>query len=140
MADCKKIVRPSKRVCAGALNKRIVLYNRNITPPEGLSVDFGEDFAVKKTVWALVETVKGLILFDQVNTARDISHRIFIRFMHGFPDFPVTAETWIGLLPVLQTKQRLLDVIRVENMEEENRFYMLSCSLRGVDDVPANFA
>ncbi len=137
MGKCTKIRRKIKRVCSGSLNRKIVLYNRAITVPELGSVDYGEEFTIAKTVWSMIETPKGLTLFDGANTIRDITHNIYIRYLN---DFEVTAETWVGLLQIIQNNERYLDIIRVQNIEENNRFLLLNCSLRGSNAVPANFA
>lgn len=142
MGKCTKRLRKIRRVCTGSLNRRIVLYNRAITAPSAGSTDYGEEFTSLKTVWSMIDTVRGVVLFDKTNTERDISHNIFIRYFASFEImFETTAETWVGLIPVITgMKESYLNIIRVENLDQNNRFLMLSCALRGDTTVPANFA
>lgn len=85
----------------------------------------------------MIETAKGVVIFDNTNTARDVSHNIYIRYDKALE---MTAEKWVTLLSTDGSVNVKLDIIRVENLQEENRFHLLNCSLRGDESVPANFA
>jgi len=135
MAICKKIRRTSKRVCIGALNRKIILEVRTITPPVGGSVDFTETFTEPTTVWANVVTKTGTEIFDETNTVQNISHEIYIRYTPN-----ITPEKWAKLSSIDSGIDDYLDIINVENINEENRFYKLSCSFRGPINKPVNYA
>jgi head-tail adaptor len=128
MAICKKIKRTDNRITIGALDTLIKLKIRTLTPPTGSSVDYGETFTDWIDVWALVTTVNGVVFFDEsTNLERTVTHKIYIRYI---PD--VTSETWV-LLPAQfgAVKDQYLDILRVDNLNEKNKFYMLTCALRG---------
>jgi len=126
MATCKKIRRVDKRVCIGSLNKRIFLNVRTITTPISGAVDFGEAFTEEKEVWANVVTKTGTVFFDETNTAQTISHDIYIRYLPN-----ITAETWVRFPSPDSLSDVRLDIIQVENLNEENKFYRLRCNIRG---------
>jgi hypothetical protein len=77
----------------------------------------------------MVETPKGLQIFDGTNTIRDITHNFYIRFIPG-----VTFEKWILY------KNNYYDIISVEDLEIEDKFYLLMCNLRGNQSLPVNQA
>lgn len=137
MGKCVKIVRKIKRVCVGSLNKKIIIEAREIGTPGGGTSLYKESFTPIKTVWAMIETVKGLMMFDSTNIARDVSHRIYIRYDKTLS---MTAERWITLPSTDGTDDVKIDVLRVENINEENRFFLLSCAFRGKSDQQSNFA
>lgn len=129
MAICKKITRKEYRVCTGDLSKRIQLKIRKIQTPFGNSVDFNEDFSDLKTVWAMVETSPGEVVFDGTNTTTSVTHKFYIRYIPN-----VTFENWILY------KDKYYDIINLENLNEANEFYLLRTNLRGASDLPVNFA
>jgi len=135
MGKCKKIVRTINEVCIGSLNRRISLLTRTLTPPTGGSVDFDEELTLSTSVWAMVQTPTGANIFDEVNIDRKVTHKISIRFIQG-----LTAETWIKLPSVTGGATVLLDILDIINLEENNRFMLLKCSLRGDDTKAANLA
>ena len=135
MAKCTKIKREIKRVCAGSLNRLITVNVRSITPPTGGSVDFGEELTEPKNVWAMVKTINGTTIFDDTNTEKVITHDIYIRYTAT-----ITPEKWVKLPSVTGGNDVLLDIVRVDNLNEDNRFYRLRCNLRGNTAVPVNLA
>lgn len=129
MAQCKKIYRQIKRVCVGSLDKKVKLKIRAIAPPSGSSAYYGETFTDFMTVWAMVETKNGLVTFDSTNTAQNVSHQFYIRYI---PD--ITFEKW------LEYDGKNFNILTVNNLNEENRFYMLQCNERGDADVSVNLS
>jgi SPP1 family predicted phage head-tail adaptor len=135
MAICNKIQRESKRIAIGSLNKLIKLKIRSISSPSSGGVDFGETFTDWQDIWAYVKTVNGVTIFDDSNIGRDVSHDIYIRFI---PD--VTSEAWIEFPAQYgSTKDQYFDILKVENLNEENKFYRLRCALRGDSEKPINW-
>lgn len=135
MGKCVKITRKIKRVCTGSLNRQISLFTRSIVTPDGITVDVDENLTLLKKVWAMIETTRGVTLFDSSNVERDISHRIYIRYIEA-----LTAEIWVLLPSVTGGIDNLIDVVRLENLEEGNRFMLLSCAIRGDDSKKVNLA
>lgn len=130
MANCQKIVRKSKRVCIGSLNKKIDIELRQITPPIGGNVDFGESFTLVKTVWAMVETIGHREFFDNTNTMRVKTHHFYIRYI---PNVEITAENWV------KYNSEYYDILGVQDLNEEHRFYLLEATVRGTTAKPVNF-
>lgn len=135
MVTCIKIDRKVKRVSIGALNRKIIVNFRSIVPPSSGSVDFTESFIPDREVWALIETVAGVTIFDETNTAIDITHNVYIRY---YPT--MTPEKWVNLLSINGGVDNYLNIMRVENLNEENRFYKLLCNIRGNSALPVNEA
>ncbi len=135
MAECTKIRRKSERVCIGSLNRKILLLSRSIATPKGGSINFGETFTLSSTVWADIKTKNGTQIFDDVNVDRSHTHDVFIRYIEG-----LTSETWITLPSVTGGKNVRLDILEIINLQEENRFMKLVCSLIGDDTKAANSA
>ena len=135
MTTCTKITRINKRVCIGALNRKIVVNVRSIVPPISGSVDFSESFTEPKEVWAMIDTVDGVTIFDDTNTEQNITHDIYIRYYRT-----ITPEKWVKLPSVDGGSDVYLNIVRVENFGENNRFYRLRCNLRGDTTLPVNWA
>jgi len=167
MAVCKKIKRQEKRVCSGSLNRRIIIYVRSITAPLAESVDYGENLTQPITTWAMIETVNGVTTFDNSNIERIITHNIYIRYrpditFENWLEVPRSgALLWNrranlllenGRYFLLENGGKILlegfdpfprqslfyDIIRVENLDENYRFYKLICNLRGDTLKPVN--
>ena len=135
MANCVKIRRTSSRVCIGGLDRKIIVNTRSIVPPSSGGVDFTESFSDPKTVWAMIETVDGVTIFDDTNTEQVVTHNVYIRYFKT-----ATPEKWVKLIAVNGIADVYLNIIRVENFGEENRFYRLRCNLRGNSTLPTNWA
>lgn len=129
MAQCEKIRRQSKRICIGALNKRITINSRAIGAPVGTEVDFTETFTKRFDTWAMIETIDGKTIFDDTNIERVITHDFFIRYVPN-----ITFQDWILY------NGKYYDIVRVENFQEDNRFYRIRSAIRGDKDLPVNFA
>jgi head-tail adaptor len=131
MATCKKIKRLSERVCAGSLNKKISVLDREIEVPVGDSVDFDENFILIKDTWAMVQTVAGKVFFDNSNIDKSITHEWYIRYIAGIE---ITAEHWVLY------NTNFFKIINVENLDEANRFLLLRTTERGESTKKVNFA
>ena len=64
------------RICVGDLNKRITLYDRSIEAPGFEGFNFREDFTDGEKKWAAIDNVKGMEVFDGVDTTDQITHPI----------------------------------------------------------------
>jgi SPP1 family predicted phage head-tail adaptor len=117
-------------VDAGSLNCRITINLRQIKAPTYSDVNFNETFTKRIDIWAMIESVNGITIFDATNTEKVVSHRIFIRN----PSFEITAEDWIEYRGVYY------DVLNVEEMGMEQRFLCLLVNLRGDKTRVVNYA
>jgi len=122
---CTRIGGRRRVVCAGDLDKQVVIQNRAIVAPDWNSPDFDETFSGDVTVWANIQTVTGKTFFDSVNQ-RDttVTHELLIRY-----DSTVTSESWILY------DSRRFDILAVENLEERDEYLKLTCVDKGASKV-----
>lgn len=126
---CITKTRRIRRICAGSLDKLIEIKARKIKAPNADTVDYGLEFSDLQKVWAMLETVPNVAIFDGTNTERTVSHLWYIRYIPG-----ITFENW------LKFKEQYFDIVTVENFEERDEFYLLRCNVRGDATKPANFS
>jgi hypothetical protein len=133
MVKVVQVVKKVRNIMSGSLNSLVTIQVRRITPPIGIDVNYSETFnsyPIAADVAALVQTSDaGLVVFDDTNTARNITHLIYIRYEPG-----ITFENW------LLYKGNEYVIHSIENLELESRFYLLKCSLRGDATKPVNLA
>jgi len=110
------------------MDRRIKIKSRAIAAPT-TTVDFGEDFANTKTVWAGLKSTKGRDTFYVTNLDVEVSHVFYLRWFAG-----LTAEAWI------EYRSENYDILLVENLDERNEFYACYCNVRGDKDEEPNFA
>jgi hypothetical protein len=79
MVRLATVVKNYTRPDLGSMNNRIFIYDRDIQVPLQNEVNFTEKFTPKLNCWALIETVKGISMFDHSNVERVVTHRFFIR-------------------------------------------------------------
>ena len=104
----------------GDMIHRITIYDREIKTQVQGNIDYTLDFSKMITVWASIESVVGIVVFDSVNMDRTISHKMLIRYLPF-----ITQEHWI------EFKGKYYDIVNVEDLNEEKRFQVLRCNLRG---------
>lgn len=134
MAKCKKIVRTVTRVCAGSLNRQVKIKVREIQPPKNNDTDFGIKIDDYMTVYAMINPVTGVSIFDETNVERTISHEIYIRYI---PD--LTFEKILEVARINEAKSDFYDILNVQNLDDNYRFYKLQCNIRGDNQVPINW-
>lgn len=117
-----------RRYCTGDLRHRITLHLREITEPHFDEVDHGEKFTPIAYPMAGIKTINGTERFDGANVGVSLTHEIVIRFRKG-----ITSETWIEL-----GDGTLLDIVDTENVDEQNQFLVLACTLKGPKTTVAN--
>lgn len=123
MAICKKLQRTKTQVCTGNLNKLIEIYQRDITAPaNSLSInpDYTEEFTLLWNVWAMLQTPKGKVIFDEVGTETRITDVFYTRFLPN-----ITAQNWI------EFEDQRYDIVRVTNLEENNLYIKMETIIRG---------
>lgn len=119
MAVCVTLSRKKRRPCIGDLEDLIILQDRDLTAVN-MGVDATETFTEIETVYAKIETVRGLVIFDGVNTETNATHIFTIEFLAG-----ITAETWV------EFELRRFDILTPQDFEERHEFLELVCAERG---------
>jgi len=132
MAKCVKLQRTKTQVCTGNLDKLIEIYQRDIEPPLNSFIadpDYTETFTLLYTVWSMIQTPKGKVIFDDVGTEKRITNVFYTRYL---PD--ITSQNWI-----VYNGQRY-DIERVKNLEENNLYLEIATIIRGDDTKAASEA
>ena len=126
MPRCQKIRRKKRSVCIGDLDTEIAIQTRSLD--DSLDGQETEIFTTVFTAFAMMETLRGVFVVDQVSGGDiEATHAWTIRF----PDEVVTGENWI----LVNSKRfRILDQ---ENLEERNDWLKLLCTSRGSVDREA---
>ncbi len=128
MTQCVNIQRKKRDVCIGDMDNLIDIDTRNIDSAIDDDLEFDDSFtATHVNVAALIETVKGITVFDSANIERVVTHWFYIRFIPG-----VDINQWILF------DSRLFDTLNTENLDERKDFLLLQCSERGDEALAAN--
>ncbi len=123
--------KPKKlKICRSAFNKTVVIQNRAIETPVQNSVDYSIKLTDVLTVRAMIKTVRGVTLFDGVNTDRVVSHIITIDYK---------SNSVISVENYARIGQTELVIIDVENINEDNKYLRLRCALKGSNALASNF-
>lgn len=115
----------------GSMNHRVTIETRTLVPPSGSSADYSLQFGVVNpvtdiSVWAMIENVKGLVIFDGENVEREITHTFCIRYLPN-----ITFEKWVKYYNQYSGKTDRYRIYRVEDLGEEHRFYRLYTGITG---------
>jgi SPP1 family predicted phage head-tail adaptor len=134
MTVCQKVRVPHRTLCSGDLDTEIHLKDRQIVAPSfdpltgEIDANFTESFgsSTDLTVWSAIKTVNGKVMFNGVGTDQvTLTHQIYIYF-----DPTVTSESWVIL-----DETRMLDIMKVEDLDEKHEFLVLFCVERGVGEA-----
>ena len=156
MAKMEKRQRRRVRNCIGDLSELIYLESRQLQAPKSSwpsdtvdNVDSNFVFApwsgatgnpgyrgftglplsTEVQVWANVETVSGVTLFDSVSgLERNVSHNVIIRWIEG-----MSSEIWLRL----NNGQRL-DILATSNLDERTAFIEITAALSGLNTQAAS--
>jgi SPP1 family predicted phage head-tail adaptor len=121
VAKCITVQRKDTHICVGSLNKKISIFERTLTASSDPDVlDYEEVFTEVSTPWAMLETIKGEVIFDNVSIDRIATHNFYIRY-----DASITQENWIVF------NNNHYDILNVENLDENFRFLRLESVIRG---------
>ena len=126
MPECRIHSRKDTVICAGDMDKYIIVEIRTLQVPEDDEVDYRIELKAEQPFYAMLETVRGETVFDEINIEQVVTHKFYI---HYIPD--VTFERF-----VLFNGERYR-IVNVTNLNERNQFYVLRCNLRGSADLPA---
>ena len=129
MPRCINANRRKKQICTGDLDTLITIQGRSITPPAS-GVDATETFTTENlNIWAMLETGKGTVFFDDTNIEKTITHEFSIVFISG-----LTAENWVLF------EGRRFDTLMIEDFDERHEYQLLRCNERGTTSNETNEA
>lgn len=112
-------------VAIGDMNEKITLQTRTLnTRFQSSSHEDDVSFTDVQTVWALVETTRGVQEFDGVELRAAYTHRFYIRYT---PD--IDQMYWV------EYNSKRYDIVDVENLDERKEFLMLKCRLTGTNEA-----
>ena len=117
------------KICSGELTTPISIQTRSIVAPDNTNndTDYDELFTSFSSFWSLVETVRGETIFDGSNIERVVTHRFYI---HYVPE--LTFEKWI------EYNGRRFMIVDVENIGEQNSYFLIRANVRGDASLPVN--
>ena len=121
MAECKNIKKKHRQVCVGDLEDFGTINARSLTPPASGGVDFSETFSGGLESFVMIETKRGEIIFDGVDTEQVVTHHVYVPFVDG-----LTAEDWIDV----ETDR--YDILDVEDLDNRHEFQLCRCTNRGL--------
>lgn len=126
--------RDRRGVELGSRDTEITILSRKMTRPSfgldgkintQLSVSLGDHESIK--TWARVESTSGLKLFQGVGSDPiSITHRFYVAF-----------DPRINDTQTIELKNRLFDIINIENMDERDEILRINTVLRGDKYAPA---
>lgn len=121
-----------KKIDIGSMNCRIKVLTRAIRPPIGTNVNYNlnfSDFVPVANVWADMESTDGITMFDDTNTERVITDIFYTRYIPG-----ITFTKWI------EYRGNYYRIYKVENLQNENKFYMIYTGITGDKIRPVDWA
>lgn len=118
MTICKRVSITKKKVCIGDLRHRIKVQIRSIVAPD--DIDYSQEITDLRTVWAAIQTSRGSEIFDGTNVIGVATHFFHIR--------KIDNVTFQNFVEYNNNKYRILDV---QNLDEDNLFLVLRCTIRG---------
>ena len=128
--SCKNnITIKSPYICIGSLNKKIKLKDRDIVTPNNDEMQYDEKFVDDSEVWSMVKTTNGIEIFDGTNTLGVATHIFYIRYYEG-----LTSEYFI------EYNNKNYRILQIENLEEDDEYLKISCTLRGDISLDTNLA
>lgn len=128
MPQCAPKRRKDLDVCAGDIDKSILVFVRHLKAPSDDSVDVIEEFVEQRNMRAMVETLNGETIFDKTNTERIVTHRFTVRWQPSI----ITFENYL----VYAGKN--YQILSVENQNERNKFFVIKATDRGDRTLPVN--
>ena len=85
-----------------------------------MTPDYTESFTLLHKVWAMVETPKGKVIFDDVGTEKRVTNVFYTRYLSD-----VTSQNWIIF------RGQRYDIERVTNFQENNLYLQIDTIIRG---------
>ena len=126
MPQCKKIRRKHRQICIGDLDTLISIKTR-VSNPKNFLPDVA--FTELSAPWALWETLNGVEVFDETNTAEEATDMAIIRY-----DARVTKEFFVEL------NGKNFRILKAEDFERRQEWTKLLLTDRGPIDRAVNDA
>jgi len=120
MPVCKTKRVPVIEICAGDLRHTIQVQTKSLDSPDGTNVDFDVSLTKTINVRAMIETVPNESIFDGTNVEQSVTHKFYTRFIPG-----ITFQNWVKF------RDQFYAIVAAENLQEENKFMLLRCNVRG---------
>lgn len=130
MASCTNRIKANNRkICIGDLKHRINVQARIISPPAAGGVDYQLSLLQMIELQAMIQTKRGVEIFDGTNLLGVATHYFYIRYM---PD--------LSIADIVEYNGIVYTILDIENLDEQNDFILLRCSKRGASNNPVNFS
>lgn len=132
MATCDKKLRKKTQICIGSMNRKIEIFARSLTPPiDPFTGEFvsTETFTLLANPWAMVETPRGLTIFDDIGIERVVNTVFSTRFIAD-----ITSEMWI------EYAGNRYDILTVIDYQNNKLFSQFNCALTGDETKEASKA
>jgi head-tail adaptor len=132
MAVCQKIRRTRKIFCAASFNRTIDILTRDQLAAVDGTADPTIDLPAFATVQAMIKSNKPVEIFIGTNLKQIETHTFTIRFT------PAIAN--INKDHTINIDDKFFRIERIENVDQENRYFILFCTIRGDDTIVGNRA
>jgi head-tail adaptor len=129
MTQCKSIKSQKKRICISDLNKKIEIQTSYFQNSDAPNTDSGLIFNTILNPWSLVKTRGNINYNNGVNSENSITHLFYIRYNSSL-DF--TQELFV------RYDNRIFKVNTIENIGEENKYFVLYAIERGEEGKKAS--
>jgi len=118
---CENVIIKRRRLCLGDLNKKIKLLKRKIVSPDNIDeYDYQQDFIETIEVWASIQTISGKDMFDGSELIGTATHIFYLKYID------IDSNDWM-----IEYKNKFYRIYLVDNMDENDEFLKLYCSVRG---------
>lgn len=121
-----------EKVDVGSLNSRITILTRTIQSPQASDTNYSmqfTDFIPVTKLWACMESIDGVTLFDNANIERVISHFFYTRYVPG-----ISFLNWISY------EDNYYRIYKVEDLQNEHKFYKIYAGITGDNTKPVDWA
>ena len=129
MTTCISIKGKNRQVCTGDLDRWITIQQRTMTVPLFDTTDYTETFTDLISMWAMIDTKKGISIFDGTDTERTVDAMFYVNFI---PTINITSEAWI-LFEGIRYK-----ILQVEDLDNRHESLCLYTTTRGTDQNSVN--
>lgn len=126
---CKTIKKQANKICISKLNAKIEIQTSSFQNADAPGEESSLVFNTISTTWSMVKTANNLNYNNGVNADSSITHLFYIRFN---PSMDFFQELFILY------KNRRFNVNSIENIDEENKYFVLYAVERGKDDKLAS--
>ncbi len=126
MATCKKTRRVKRSYCIGSLDKRIEILIDTQKGSRTGTADPTVDKSILATVWANLTSNNPVEFMVGTNLQRTETHLFVIQFT---PTVAVIGQDTVK--HSIDFNNKFFHIDNIENLDEENEWLLLFCSVRG---------